>query len=170
MSEQLVIRDERSDDVATISRIHEDAFETQAEARLVELLRNELAVRVSLVAQLGGAVVGHVLFTPVTLAGRADPLVLALGPVAVASSYRRQGIGQQLCRSGIQRCRELGVAGVVVLGHPEYYPRFGFVPSTRFGVDSDYDVPPEVFMALELTPGAFADGGRIEYHPLFRSV
>jgi putative acetyltransferase len=85
--------------------------------------------------------------------------------------YQRKGIGLALVRTGLEQCRQLGFDAIVVLGHPEYYPRFGFVPSSRFGIDSEYDVPEEVFMAMELKPESL-DGitGRVKYHAAFNSV
>jgi putative acetyltransferase len=84
---------------------------------------------------------------------------------------QRQGIGSLLVRAGLERCAEDGFDGVVVVGHPEYYARFGFVPARRFGLRCEYDVPPEVFMAIEL-PGHSLSGvsGLIRYHAVFAQV
>ena len=88
--------------------------------------------------------------------------------MAVTPARQRQGIGSSLVEEGLARCREDGFVAAVVLGHPEYYPRFGFRPSTAFGIDSKYEVPPEVFMALELQPDALENKkGRVDYHPAF---
>jgi putative acetyltransferase len=96
---------------------------------------------------------------------------MGLAPMAVLPARQRQGIGSALVRDGLGRCRELGYEAVVVLGHPGYYPRFGFVPASRFGIGCEYDVPAEVFMALELVPGALrGKPGTIRYHPAFAEL
>ena len=97
---------------------------------------------------------------------------MGLAPMAVAPARQRQGVGSALARAGIAACRDLGFGAVIVLGHPEYYPRFGFVPASRFGLRSEYDVPDDVFMAMELKPGALhgRGPGTIRYHPAFGNV
>jgi putative acetyltransferase len=126
---------------------------------------------VSLVAVDDDAVEGHILFSPVTLLSHTDLPIAGLAPMAVLPKRQRQGIGSTLVRAGLDHCRRLGFVAVVVLGHAGYYPRFGFVPASRFGVRSEYDVPDDVFMALELTPGALRDrSGTIRYHPAFAAV
>ena len=91
--------------------------------------------------------------------------------MAVAPGNQRQGIGSALVRAGLDECKKLGFGAVVVLGHADYYPRFGFVPSTRFGIGCEYDVPEDVFMAMELQQGALRGvSGKVKYHPAFGSV
>ena len=92
--------------------------------------------------------------------------------MAVVPDRQRHGVGSALAEAGIAACREDGYEAVIVLGHPDYYPRFGFVPASRFGLRSEYDVPDDVFMALELTPGALhgRGPGTIRYHPAFGNV
>ena len=110
------------------------------------------------------------MFTPVSLPefGR---LVMGLAPMAVAPSRQRRGIGSALVEAGLARCKELGAVAVVVLGHPEFYPRFGFVPAARFGLECEYEVPVEAFMAMELQPHALRGAaGKVSYHPAFGSV
>ena len=97
-----------------------------------------------------------------------DLKVMGLTPMAVAPAHQRKGIGSALVRAGLEQCRKLDFDAVVVLGHPEYYPRFGFSPSSRFGVESEYDVPEEVFMALELRPNALSGRSAVaRYHSAF---
>jgi putative acetyltransferase len=113
-------------------------------------------------------VVGHILLSPVTLAATPHPLVMGLAPMAVRPGHQRSGVGSALVRAGLDACRAAGAAGVVVVGHPTYYPRFGFVPASRFGLSCEYDVPDEVFMALELQDGALAGhAGLVRYHREF---
>jgi putative acetyltransferase len=149
-----IIRQETAADIKAIHAVNAAAFETAAEADLVDALRSRAKDTISLVAEQGGEIVGHIMFSPVSLAGRADLKLLGLAPMAVAPSQQGKGIGTALARTGLEQCRRQSVAAVVVLGHPAYYPRFGFVPAARYGIDSEYDVPQEAFMLLELSPGA----------------
>ena len=166
-----MIRAEEAHDRAAIHAVNAAAFGTSAEANLVEALREQAAPLISLVALEGDAVVGHILFSPVTHPGRPDLRIMGLAPMAVAPAHQRQGIGSALVRAGLEECRRLGFDAVVVLGHPDYYPRFGFRPSTRFGIRSEYDVPEDVFMVLELVPGALRDApGIVRYHAAFATV
>jgi putative acetyltransferase len=114
-------------------------------------------------------VVGHIFFSPVTVErAPRQALWMGLAPMAVQPERQRRGIGSALVRGGLAACRALGAHGVVVLGHPQYYPRFGFAPAARFGLRSTYSVPDDTFMALELAPGARASvGGLVRYAPAF---
>ena len=165
------IRAERPDDVPAIRVVNLSAFETSAEADLADLLRQQETPIISLVAEDDGAIVGHIVFSPVTLEGHPALLLGGLAPMAVVPSRQRQGIGSRLVQEGLVLCRRIGFGAVVVLGHPEFYPRFGFTPSTRFGLRSEYDVPEDVFMVLELEDGALrGKSGTVRYHPAFGSV
>ena len=165
------IRAEQPGDWLAVHRVNESAFETHVEVDLVYALRQQVSPIVSLVAERDGSVVGHILFSPVTLPDHPNLKIMGLAPMAVAPQHQRTGIGSALVRAGLERCRELGFGAVVVLGHPEYYPRFGFSPASRFGIGCEYDVPDDVFMMLELRPG-FLEGasGVIRYHEAFRNV
>ncbi|WP_457653985.1 GNAT family N-acetyltransferase [Rhodocaloribacter sp.] len=162
------IREEEERDHAAVYALNAAAFETPAEARLVEALRARAHPVLSLVAEAEGAVVGRILFTPVTLPEHPGGRIVGLAPMAVAPGHQRQGMGSALVRAGLDRCRELGFGAVVVLGHPAYYPRFGFKPASRFGLGCPYDVPDDVFMALELRTGYLhGASGTIAYHAAF---
>ena len=164
------IRDEVPDDFAIVSEVLTAAFNSPGEAGLVDRLRDEAAHLVSLVAESSGVIVGHILFSPVTIEN-ADALLFGLAPMAVRPADQRSGIGSALVREGIARCVSLGAAGVIVLGHPDYYPRFGFVPASTFSISSTYDVPDEAFMALELSQGSLASiAGVARYHPVFDTL
>jgi len=166
-----LVRPETPADVASIRALTTRAFGGTGEAVLVDRLRARGALVVSWVAEYGGEVVGHVAFSPVALFGAPAVRCLGLGPMAVAPERQRGGVGSLLVRAGLARCRDLGGEAVVVLGHPEYYPRFGFLPASRFGVRCAWDVPDEVFMALELCPGALRDArGPAAYAPEFDDV
>ncbi len=167
----MLIRAEKENDRDAVFAVNGSAFETPAEATLVDLLREQARPVVSLVAEDQGNVVGHIMFSPVVLSGNPDLKVMGLAPMAVAPEHQRKGIGSALVRAGLEQCRQLGFVAVVVLGHPEYYPRFGFSPSSRFGIDSDYEVPEEVFMAMELEPEALSGKtGRVKYHHAFSNA
>ena len=167
----MLIRVENENDRTHVYSVNESAFKTPAEANLVNALRIQAQPIVSLVAEENGEIVGHIMFSPVTLSGFAGLKALGLAPMAVAPEYQRKGIGSALVRAGLERCKLLGFAVVVVLGHPDYYPRFGFSPSSRFGIDSEYEVPEDVFMAMELQPGALSGKtGRVKYHDAFSNI
>lgn len=152
------IRPEQPEDGAAIHQVVEAAFGRVAEADLVDKLRAHGKSVVSLVAEIEGQVAGHILFSEVTVeTNPRNRKIIGLAPLAVAPAQQRAGIGAQLTRAGLAACRAAGYDAAIVLGHPEYYPRFGFVPASRFGITCEYDVRDEVFMALELTEGALAD-------------
>lgn len=167
----MLIRAEEERDWAAVHALNASAFETPVEAGLVGALRVQAQPVVSLVAEHAGSVVGHILFSPVSLSGHSRLNIMGLAPMAVAPSHQRHGIGSTLVRAGLERCRALGVGAVVVLGHPEYYPRFGFSPAVRFGIGSEYEAPEEAFMVAELQPG-FLQGvsGTIQYHAAFKNL
>lgn len=161
-------RTERNDDRDKIRSVHVQAFDTDAEARLVDQLRETGIDLVSLVAEEQGVIIGHILFSPVTL--DASVRTAGLAPMAVLPGWQRKGVGALLVNEGLRACGDAGYEAVVVLGHPDYYPRFGFEPSAAFGIDSEYDVPPEVFMVKELREGALSGkSGTVRYHPVFNA-
>ena len=164
----MIIREEEENDQAAIRSVNVSAFETPSEANLVDALRAQATPVVSLVAEENDIVVGHIMFSPVTLSGHPELKAIGLAPMAVIPEHQRTGIGSALVRAGLEQCKQLGFVAVVVLGHPEFYPRFGFSPSSRFGIDSEYDVPEEVFMAMELHPNALDEKtGKVKYHAAF---
>jgi len=167
----VLIRPEEERDRAAVHAVNVVAFGRSDEAELVAALRAQVPGAISLVAEEGEAVVGHILFTPVTLGGHPGLSIMGLAPMAVAPDHQRSGVGSALVRAGLERCRERGAGAVVVLGHGEYYPRFGFAPASRFGIASEYDVPDDVFLIVELQPGCLASAsGTIRYHAAFGSV
>ncbi len=164
----MLVREEDESDQDAVHAVNVSAFETSAEADLVDALRAQAQPIVSLVAEEGGEVVGHIMFSPVSLPEHPNLKLMGLAPMAVTGQHQRKGIGSALVRAGLEQCKQLGITAVVVLGHPEYYPRFGFAASSRFGIDSEYDVPEDVFMAMELQPGALnGRTGRVKYHAAF---
>ena len=162
------VRPELPGDALAVRALNEAAFETDVEARIVDTIRGGSARTLSLVAESEGAIVGHILFSSVSIEGHEKLCLMGLAPMAVLPARQREGIGSALVREGLERCRNTGCHAVVVLGHPEYYPRFGFVPASRYGIGCEYDVPDEVFMLVELEPGALEGvSGRVAYHPAF---
>jgi putative acetyltransferase len=167
----MIIRAESQKDITAVDALNRAAFETDAEARLVALLRTEATPVISLVAEADELVVGHIMFSPVTAEGAPAGAVLGLAPMAVLPEHQRRGIGSELVRAGLDACHGIGVTALVVLGHPEFYPRFGFVPASRFGLGSEYSVPDDVFMAMELEQGSLAGvSGVVRYHPAFGTL
>jgi len=165
------IRPETEADRAAVRAVNEAAFETPAEAVLVEALHGKDIGLVSLVAEVDGKVVGHILFSPVSLTERGHLNFMGLAPMAVVPNYQRKGIGSALVRQGLARCKDLGCCAVVVVGHPEYYPRFGFVPASRYALRCEYDVPADVFMVAELEAGALnRASGLVRYDGAFAGV
>ncbi len=168
----LIIRQETHEDIAIIRYINEQAFDGIVEADIVEKLRYRGGLTISLVAMQDNEVVGHIAFSPVKVESEHSSFeAIALAPMAILPSYQRKGIGSQLVRAGLEECRRLGYKAVVVLGHADYYPRFGFVPASTFNLKCEYQVPDEAFMALELSKGTLANvSGTVKYQPEFQDA
>lgn len=163
----LSIRPESPTDHEAIRQVNRLAFGKDEEARLVDALRDGGYVQVSLVAERDEQIVGHVLFSDLPIITDSGTVpALALAPMAVVPKFQRQGIGSQLVRCGLDACRVQGHRIVIVLGHPEFYPRFGFSSDLARPLQSPFSG--EAWMATELVPGAL-DGvaGRVEYPPPF---
>ena len=166
-----MIRPEAQTDRAAVRAVNMEAFERAAEADLVDALCERAQPVVSLVAEHDGRIVGHIMFSPVTLVGEPELKIMGLAPMAVASARQRKGIGSALVRAGLEQCARLDFGAIVVLGHPTYYPRFGFVPAIRWKIRCEYEAPPEAFMAIELQAGYLGGkAGTIRYHPAFADI
>jgi len=167
----MLVRSEQETDRSAVHAVNRAAFETSAEAMLVDVLRAKKSAVVSLVADVDGQVVGHIMFSAVTVAEQAAARVAGLAPMAVSPEHQRTGIGSALVREGLRRCKQFGFQAVVVVGHPEYYPRFGFHPAARYDIRCEYDVPEDAFMVLELQPQALTLlRGLVKYDEAFASV
>ena len=168
----IFIRHERSGDAHAIRFVLEEAFGQSNEADLVDALRHRGALTLSLVALRENEVVGHILFSPVTIESPGSSFnAIGLGPMTVLPPYQGKGIGSRLVRIGLEQCRQAGHEIVVVLGYPDFYGRFGFVPTRHRGIRCEFDVPDDVFMVMELRQGALAGrGGLVRYQPEFTSV
>jgi putative acetyltransferase len=164
---EITIREETKDDRPAVREVNQLAFESIEEPDLVDALSALGHVVVSLVAEAEGEVVGHILFSKLPIdVGDRVLAAAALAPMAVKPGFQREGIGSKLVRAGLERCRELEVEAVVVLGHPDYYPRFGFSAELAENLRAPFEG--DAFMALELTPGVLEGGmGIVRYAPPF---
>lgn len=164
------IRPETPADYTAIDEVNHLAFTRPGEGQLVRALRASGKPIISLVAELEGQVVGHICFSPVTIDGY-DAKAMGLGPMAVHPNHQKSGIGKALIEAGLQACKTQGYGVVVVLGHSDYYPKFGFAPASNLGLKSKWEVPDEAFMAQEIIPGGLGHfRGLVEYAPEFDTV
>jgi putative acetyltransferase len=175
----MIIRSEQPQDQEGIYEVNSKAFHRPEhpgpvpEAELVDRLRAAGAVILSLVAVEAEEIVGHILYSTGKIQSSAGLIpVVALAPMAVSPEWQNKGIGSQLIRESLEHLRQEGYERVCVLGHPGFYPRFGFKPAhSTYGVACEYSVPDEVFMALELKPDSFNGiSGTFFYHPEFRGI
>lgn len=168
------IRTETPFDIKEIFAMHNDAFAQDGEARLVNALRNDgdFSADLSLVAIHEDRIIGHVLFPPIAIESddttQKGVPARALAPLGVDPAFQCQGVGAALLEEGLNTCRRLGHRAVIVVGHPGYYPRFGFSTARSFGITAPFPCPDEAFMAIELVPGGL-DGvhGTVRYPPAF---
>ena len=168
----LTIRPETLGDRASIHYVNREAFGRNQEADLVDKLRKRGVLTVSLVAVQDTAVVGHIAFSPVEIASEKSSFgALTLAPVAVLPTHQNNGIGSQLVIAGLEECRRLGHEIVVLAGHSNYYPRFGFVPACAKGIECEFEVPDEAWMIKELNQGALAGRrGKVRFQPEFKDA
>jgi putative acetyltransferase len=167
--DNLIIRCETAgtEEWLVVHSINEEAFGRPGEANLVDSLRREGVILASVVAELEKRIVGHILFSRMSIETRGSSIpAVALAPMAVLPKHQRQGIGGRLIRHGLDLLRQRGEHIAIVLGHPDYYPRFGFSSGKARSLESPF--PPEAFMAMELSPGAL-DGirGKVRYPAAF---
>jgi putative acetyltransferase len=163
------IRNEEPGDYAAIAEVHISAL-GRDEARLVELLRKRSDV-IGLVAVSGDQVVGNVMFSPMRVEHAPDGFRgIGLAPMSVAPEFQNQGVGSMLIRAGLEACRRANYEAVFVLGHINYYPRFGFSRAKNYGLANEYNAD-DAFMVLELRPGVLATiSGLAKYAPEFGEV
>jgi len=168
---KLCVRPETPDDYVIITEINDAAFGGETEGRLVEKLRatKEFVETLSLVAELDGSPVGHILFYPVTInSGETTCPTLALAPMSVLPEYQKKKIGSILVIAGLKKAQEMGYRSVIVLGHPEFYRKFAFKAASHWGITPPFEAPDSAFMALEIVLGELeGKGGVVEYPPAF---
>lgn len=167
----LVIRREEQSDISAIRKVNERAFKGPIEVRLVDLLREANKATISLVATFDNRVVGHILFSSITIESNPRNMRgLGLAPLAVLPECQRRGIGSGLVTKGLEECRKKGYDIAVVLGDVPYYTRFGFKRARLYGLSNEYNAD-ENFMALELKEGALNSvSGLVKYQPEFKEV
>ena len=168
----MIIRQEKKEDKKDVYHIHELAFGQKEESKLVDELRKcpEFIPELSLVAELDGKIIGHILFTTCWIVDKngTEYPSLTMAPVGVHNNWQNRGVGGKLIKEGLNRARELGHTSVIVLGHASYYPRFGFEKASKWHISSPHPVPDEAFMAIELIPQKLAGKeGTVKYAPPF---
>jgi predicted N-acetyltransferase YhbS len=167
------VRQETDKDYRGITDVNNLGFGQKNEGQLILKLRKtkKFIPELSLAAEIHNSIVGHILFYPIGIRNKDKVFPsLALAPMAVLPDFQKQGVGSQLIKEGLKRARKLGFKSVIVLGHAAYYPRFGFKPASRWGIRPPFDVPDDVFMALELVKDGLKDiQGTVEYPPEFKS-
>jgi putative acetyltransferase len=168
----VIMREEKSGDEEQIRSVNQHAFEQTEEADIVDKLRQTCPDRISLVAISEDKIVGHILFTPATIRTKEKIITgMGLAPMAVLPEFQHKGIGSQLVKTGLDIIKKAKYPFAIVLGHPTYYPRFGFVPASRYGIKSEYEnVPDEAFMILVFDEAALKGiSGVAKYRPEFSS-
>lgn len=166
------LRPETESDYAAIATVVTQAFGQANEAQLIDRIRSSdrYCPSLAIVAELEGAIVGHILFSYVDLVSEESRSILSLAPVAVQPALQKQGIGSALVQAGLTVADSLGEALIVVLGHPQFYPRFGFKPSVEYAIESPFPVPDAAFMVKPLQHFHTAYRGRVVYPPAFNNV
>lgn len=167
------VRAEVADDFNAIDVVNLSAFQGESEAQLVADLRKSpgFIPDLSLVAELNGRIVGHVVLSKVQLKSASGSTeILALGPMSVVPSQSHRGIGSELIEAAVARARPLCYPAIVVAGHPNYYERSGFKPATEWGVSCNLGIPRDALTAMELTDGALSDGGEVVYPDIFKAL
>lgn len=162
-----LVRAERLEDRADVRRVNAMAFGRPDEADLVDRLRDRCPGYLGLVALEGDQVIGHIAFSPIDLGGASSRALVGLAPMAVHPEHQQRGVGTALVSDGLEAARDTGADAVFVLGHPGYYPRFGF-EVVGPAIENEYGGPPEAFMVVELTSGVLEGvSGTVRYHPAF---
>lgn len=167
----ITIRHETAKDYPGIAKVNDLAFGRKAESKLIETLRNENAFipELSIITEVDKNIVGHILFFPAKITNEKETHnTLTLAPMSVLPEFHKQSIGKLLVIYGLQTARNLGHKSVVVLGHPSYYPKFGFEPASTWNITSPFPAPDEAFMAIELERGCLEPvSGKVSFPSAF---
>ena len=169
----ILIRKEEENDHKNIYEVNRLAFEQENESKLIEKIRvgSNFIPDLSLVADINNRIIGHILFSKIKIIGNSIFETLALAPVAVLPEFQKQGIGSNLINRGMEKAKELGFDSIIVLGHKDYYPKFGFKRASKWNIKCCFEVPDEAFMAVELIDGALrGKEGTIKYPDEFMDV
>ncbi|MBN1255983.1 MAG: N-acetyltransferase [Deltaproteobacteria bacterium] len=168
----ITIREEQPGDVQGVREVYIHAFDQPLEADLVDQLRQRSDDLLALVAEMEDRIVGHILFSPAVIERRKQTVQgMVLAPMAVLPEYQRQGIGSQLVQAGIEALKQVECPFIILVGHPGYYPRFGFEPASHYGIRSEWAVPDDSFMVLVLDEQKRnALSGVAKYRPEFTEV
>ncbi|MFC2165323.1 GNAT family N-acetyltransferase [Acidobacteriota bacterium] len=161
------IRIEIPDDYEGIDEVNRQAFEQEVEGQLIRKIREgqNFIEELSLVALDEETIVGHILFSKIKIKGESEHDTLALAPMSVKPEYQQKGIGKKLVRAGLKKAKDLGFGSVIVLGHSDYYPQFGFQEAAQWKIKCPFDAPDESFMAIQLIPGDLEDKSGTVIYP-----
>lgn len=172
----MIIRRETNKDYKEVEKVIEESFKSAEftdndEHNLVKRLRSsdEFIKELSLIAEIDNKIIGHILLSKALIKDvNKDIETLALAPLAVLPEYQSNGIGKKLINEAIEKAKSLGYKSIVVLGHENYYPKFGFKKASNYGIKAPFDVPDEAYMVLELLPNALNEvNGVVEYSQAF---
>jgi putative acetyltransferase len=168
----LIIQQESPKDLNNIYEINKLSFGEETEAKIVNALREADELVLSLVAQIDNKTIGYIAFSEVKIVSENKThKAIGLGPMAILPEYQRKGYGSKLIEEGLTILTERGYGIVVVLGHPNFYPKFGFIPSEKYGIRCEYECPPEAFMIKELKHNSLMGiGGIVHYSSMFSEV
>jgi putative acetyltransferase len=169
----MVIRPETEKDFPGVYEVNRLAFSQENESKLIEKIRQggNYVPELSLVAAINHKIIGHILFSKIKIVGKTNTASLALAPMAVVPEYQKQGIGGKLIKKGLAIAGKLGYNSVIVLGHKDYYPKFGFKKASLWGIQCPFAAPDEAFMAIELSEHALVGrAGMVEYPKEFMEV
>lgn len=169
------IRQETQSDIEEVFEVNKTVFGRDNEAKFANLLRKgpNFIPELSLIASVNDKIIGHIIFTKILICNDEGKEfdTLALAPMAVKPDMQNKGIGGELIKHGLNKARELGYKSVIVLGHPDYYPKFGFVPAKKWNIKPTFDVPENVFMGIELMKDGLKNiSGKVIYPKEFDNV
>ncbi|MFX1521000.1 MAG: GNAT family N-acetyltransferase [Promethearchaeota archaeon] len=164
---EIRIRQEVKEDYKRVYEINKMAFGQENESKLIEKIRRgpNFVPELSLVAEKDNEIVGHILFSKMKIVGESEYETLMLAPLAVIPKLQKQGIGGKLIKKGIEKAIELGFDSIIVVGHKDYYPKFGFQKASKWGVQCPFEVPEGAFMAIELTEKALENKAGVVQFP-----